>query len=276
VSETRDSLDRLARHGIRPNRELGQNFLVDDNILEVIGRAAELDPADVVVEIGGGLGVLSSFLAQRVRYLHVIETDKKLEPALRDALAEHEANTDLVIGDVMRTRLSGLDPLPGKVVANLPYGVATPAILKTIDELPETTFWCVMVQREIADRLAARPGTKAYGIPSVLVQLACEVEVVRPISRNVFRPVPNVDSALVRMRRIAPAPNDELAALVRNAFAHRRKALPRSLEEAGGPAGIREAAREALEDMGHRPDARAETLTPQDFAQLERELRRPA
>jgi 16S rRNA (adenine1518-N6/adenine1519-N6)-dimethyltransferase len=276
VSETRDSLDRLARHGIRPNRELGQNFLVDDNILEVIGRAAELDPADVVVEIGGGLGVLSSFLAQRVRYLHVIETDKKLEPALRDALAEHEANTDLVIGDVMRTRLSGLDPLPGKVVANLPYGVTTPAILKTIDELPETTFWCVMVQREIADRLAARPGTKAYGIPSVLVQLACEVEVVRPISRNVFRPVPNVDSAIVRMRRIAPAPNDELAALVRNAFAHRRKALPRSLEEAGGPAGIREAAREALEDMGHRPDARAETLTPQDFAQLERELRRPA
>jgi 16S rRNA (adenine1518-N6/adenine1519-N6)-dimethyltransferase len=275
VSETRASLDRLARHGIRPNRELGQNFLIDDNILEVIGRTAELDPADVVVEIGGGLGVLSSFLAPRVRYLHVIETDKKLEPALREALAEHEDNTDLVIGDVMRTRLSGLDPLPAKVVANLPYGVATPAILKTIDELPEATFWCVMMQREIADRLAARPGTKAYGIPSVLVQLACEVEVVRPISRNVFRPVPNVDSALVRMRRIAPAANDELAALVRDAFAHRRKALPRSLEEAGGPAGIREAAREALEDMGHPPDARAETLSPQDFAQLERELRRP-
>ncbi|MGH2980113.1 MAG: 16S rRNA (adenine(1518)-N(6)/adenine(1519)-N(6))-dimethyltransferase RsmA [Solirubrobacterales bacterium] len=276
MSETRDSLDRLARHGIRPNRELGQNFLVDDNILEVIGRAAELDPQDVVVEIGGGLGVLSSFLARRVRYLHVIETDRKLEPALREALAGHEQNTELVIGDVMRTRLSGLDPLPTKVVANLPYGVATPAILKTIDELPEATFWCVMVQREIAARLAAQPGTKAYGIPSVLVQLACEVDVVRPISRNVFRPVPNVDSALVRMRRIAPAPSDELTALVRSAFAHRRKALARSLEEAGGPAGIREAVREALEDLGHPADARAETLTPQQFAQLERELERPA
>lgn len=276
MSETRASLDRLARYGIRPNRELGQNFLVDDNILEVIGKAAELDPADVVVEIGGGLGVLSAFLAPRVRYLHVVETDKKLEPALREALAGHEASTDLVIGDVMRLRLSGLDPLPAKIVANLPYGVATPALLKTIEELPEATFWCVMVQREIADRLAALPGTKAYGIPSVLAQLACEVELVRPISRNVFRPVPNVDSALVRMRRIAPAPNDELVALVRDAFAHRRKALPRSLEAAGGPAGIREAAREALEDMGHRPDARAEMLSPQDFAQLERELRRPA
>jgi len=275
VSETRASLDRLARHGIKPNRELGQNFLIDDNILEVIGRTAELDPGDVVVEIGGGLGVLSAFLAARVRYLHVIETDQKLEPVLREALAEHEANTDLIIGDVMRTRLSGLDPLPAKVVANLPYGVATPAIVKTIDELPEATFWCLMVQREIADRLAAKPGTKAYGIPSVLVQLSCEVELVRPISRNVFRPVPNVDSALVRMRRIAPAPNDELAALVHDAFAHRRKTLPRSLEEAGGPAGIREAAREALEDIGHPPDARAETLSPDDFAQLERELRRP-
>jgi 16S rRNA (adenine1518-N6/adenine1519-N6)-dimethyltransferase len=275
VSETRDSLDRLARHGIRPNRELGQNFLVDDNILDVIGRTAELDPTDVVVEIGGGLGVLSSYLAARVAHLHVIETDAKLEPALREALADHEANTSLTIADVMRTRLSGLDPLPGKVVANLPYGVATPAILKTIDELPDTTFWCLMLQREIADRLAAKPGTKAYGIPSVLVQLACEVEFVRPISRNVFRPVPNVDSALVRMRRIAPAPSDELATLVRSAFAHRRKALARSLEEAGGPAGIRAAVRTALENLGHPADARAETLSPEDFVQLERELERP-
>jgi 16S rRNA (adenine1518-N6/adenine1519-N6)-dimethyltransferase len=275
VSETRDSLDRLARHGIRPNRELGQNFLIDDNILEIIGRAAELDPADAVVEIGGGLGVLSSYLAQRVRHVHVIETDPRLEPVLRDALAGHEGSTSLVIADVMKTRLSGLDPLPRKVVANLPYGVATPAILKTIDEMPEAELWCVMVQREIGGRLAAKPGTKEYGIPSVLVQLACEVEIVRPISRNVFRPVPNVDSALVRMRRTAPAPSDELAALVRSAFAHRRKALARSLEEAGGPAGIRAAVRTALEEMGHPADARAETLAPQEFAQLERELERP-
>jgi len=276
VSETRDSLDRLARHGIRPNRELGQNFLVDDNILDVIGRTAELSSDDVVVEIGGGLGVLSAYLAPRVRHLHVIETDRKLEPALREALAGHERKSTILIADVMRTRLSGLDPLPNKVVANLPYGVATPAILKTIDELPDTELWCVMVQREIADRLAAQPGTKSYGIPSVLVQLACDVEFVRPISRNVFRPVPNVDSGLVRMRRIAPAPPDELAALVRSAFSHRRKALARSLEEAGGPAGIREAVREALEALGHPPDARAEVLSPQDFVQLERELERPA
>ena len=273
MSETRDSLDRMARFGIRPNRELGQNFLVDDNVLEVIGRTAELSADDVVLEIGGGLGVLSAYLAPRVRHLHVIEVDPRLEPALRDAL-DGRSNATLVIADVMKVRLGGLDPLPSKVVANLPYGVATPAILKTIEALPEVSDWTVMVQREIADRLAAGPGTKEYGIPSVLVQLAADVEFVRPISRNVFRPAPNVDSGLVRLRRTGPAPPDQLAELVRAAFAHRRKALARSLEEGGGPAGVREAARESLEDMGHPPDARAEVLSPADFVQLARDLER--
>ena len=273
MSETRASLDRMSRHGIRPNRELGQNFLVDDNVLEVIGRTAELVPEDVVLEIGGGLGVLSAYLAPRTRHLHVIEADAKLEPALREAL-DGRGNATLVIGDVMKVRLGGLDPLPNKIVSNLPYGVATPAILKTIEELPEVAHWTLLLQREIADRLAAVPGTKAYGIPSVLVQLAADVEFVRPISRNVFRPVPNVDSALVRLRRTGPAPPDDLVELVRSSFAHRRKALARSLEEAGGPAGVRAAVRESLEDMGHPPDARAEVLSPADFVQLARDLER--
>jgi 16S rRNA (adenine1518-N6/adenine1519-N6)-dimethyltransferase len=275
VSEVRASLDRMSRLGIRPNRELGQNFLVDDNILDVIGRTAEIDPNDVVLEIGGGLGVLSAYLAPRVRHLHVVETDAKLEPALREALDGRD-NATLLIADIMRVRLGGLEPLPNKVVANLPYGVATSSILKTIEELPELEFWCVMVQREIADRIAAVPGTKAYGIPSVLIQLACEVKLVRPISRNVFRPVPNVDSGLLRMRRTGPSVGDDVAQLVKDGFAHRRKALPRSLEEAGGPAGVREAAREALEDIGLPPDARAETLSPDQFVQLARELERMA
>ena len=275
MSEVRASLDRMSRLGIRPNRELGQNFLVDDNILDVIGRTAEIDPNDVVLEIGGGLGVLSAYLAPRVRHLHVVETDAKLEPALREALDGRD-NATLLIADIMRVRLGGLDPLPNKVVANLPYGVATSSILKTIEELPELEFWCVMVQREIADRIAAQPGTKAYGIPSVLIQLACEVKLVRPISRNVFRPVPNVDSGLLRMRRTGPSIGDDVAQLVKDGFAHRRKALPRSLEEAGGPAGVREAAREALEDIGLPPDARAETLSPDQFVQLARELERMA
>ena len=263
----------MSRHGIQPNRELGQNFLVDDNVLEVIGRVAELDAGDVVLEIGGGLGVLSTYLLPRVHHLHVVEADTKLQPVLTEAL-DNGGDATLYMSDVMKLRLGGLDPAPTKVVSNLPYGVATSAVLRTIEELPGVTHWTVMVQREIAERLAASPGSKDYGIPSVLVQHACEVEFVRPISRNVFRPQPNVDSGIVRLRRTGPAASDQLAELVRHAFAHRRKALPRSLEEAGGPAGVRAAAIESLEGMGHRPDARAETLTPEDFVQLARDLER--
>jgi 16S rRNA (adenine1518-N6/adenine1519-N6)-dimethyltransferase len=267
MSEARASLERLSRFGIRPNRELGQNFLVDDNMLGVIGRLSELGEDDVVLEIGGGLGILSAYLAPRVGHLHVIETDRRLEPVLDEALAPHP-HADLLVADVMDLELGELDPSPAKVIANLPYGVAVPALLKTIAELPHVGLWCVMVQREIADRLAASPGTKAYGIPSVLVQLACDVKLARTVSRNVFQPPPHVDSALLVLRRTGPGAPAAVAALVHAAFAHRRKALPRSLELATGSRGDREAARVALAELGHPVDARAEQLRPDEFAAL--------
>ncbi len=272
TSLARASRERLARFEIKPNRELGQNFLVDDNVLDVIGRTAELAPEDVVLEIGGGLGILSEYLAQRVRQVHVVETDVRLEPALRDALGGY-SNADLVLGDVMDVDLEALSPAPGKVVANLPYGVAVPAIARTIEELPGVALWCLMVQREIADRLAAAPGSKVYGAPSVIVQLACDVERLRPISRNVFYPVPNVDSALVRLRRTGPAATEPVRRLVRAGFAHRRKALPRSLElSLDGGKDLRSAARSALVELGHPDDARAERLHPQQFTALAQRL----
>lgn len=273
MSDVRASLDRMARFGVRPNRELGQNFLIDDNILAVIARTAELDPADVVLEIGGGLGVLSTFLAERVGHVHVIETDRSLEPALAEALAPHD-NSSLTIADVMDIELAALEPAPNKVVANLPYGVAVPALLRTIKELPAVGLWCAMVQREIADRLASPPSVKAYGIPSVLAQYACDVKFVRPISRSVFKPQPNVDSALIVMRRKGPAAPEQVERLVHAAFAHRRKALARSVELAqGGGKPIRERLRAALEQLGHPADERAERLSAQEFAQLAESLR---
>jgi 16S rRNA (adenine1518-N6/adenine1519-N6)-dimethyltransferase len=271
MSEARASLERLSRFGIRPNRELGQNFLVDDNMLGVIGRLSELHDDDVVLEIGGGLGVLSAYLAPRVGHLHVVEADRRLEPVLREALAGHE-NTEVMIADVMDLELGALEPSPRKVVANMPYGVAVPALLKTIEELPATDFWCVMVQRELGARLAASPGTKAYGIPSVLTQLACDVRIARSVSRNVFQPPPHVDSALVLLRRTAPAAPPEVARFVHAVFAHRRKALPRSLELSTGKRTDREAARAALTVLGHAADARAEQLTPQQLAELARRV----
>lgn len=270
---TQPSLRRMREHDVRPRRDLGQNFLVDSNILGVIERIAELEPDDVALEVGGGLGVLSEHLAPRCAHVHVVEIDPGLVPALREAL-DPFANTTLHVADAMQLDLAALDPAPTKVVANLPYGIAAGAILRTIEELPAVTRWVAMVQKEVGVRLAAHVGDPLYGVPSVIAQLACAVEVVRPVSRTVFFPVPNVDSVLVRLERTGPAPSPELRRLVRAAFAHRRKALPRSLELAGGVPGgdVRARARAALAAIGHPADARAERLTPADFRALQQAL----
>jgi 16S rRNA (adenine1518-N6/adenine1519-N6)-dimethyltransferase len=269
------SLRRLKQFGVRPNRELGQNFLVDSNILGVIERAAELQPDDVCLEIGGGLGVLSEYLAERTRHVHVVEVDRSLEPALRDALDGHP-NTTLHFADALELDLASLDPAPTKVVANLPYGIAASAILRTIEELPGATLWVAMVQKEVGQRLAAKPASGAYGIPSVIAQLAAEVRVLRAVARTVFHPVPNVDSVLVVLRRRGPAPPAELRALVQRGFAHRRKALARSLSLGPNPQpGIRDRAREALEALGFPADVRAERLGPEDFRALYQRLQQP-
>jgi 16S rRNA (adenine1518-N6/adenine1519-N6)-dimethyltransferase len=259
------SLRRMRQFGIRPNRELGQNFLIDSNILDVIGRAAALDPADVVLEVGGGLGVLSEYLAERTAHVHVVEVDRRLEPPLRDALAGYP-NATLHLADAVKLDLAGLDPAPTKVVANLPYGVAAGVILRTIEELPDAHTWVAMVQKEVGERFAARPASGAYGVPSVLAQLACDVRVLRPISRTVFHPVPNVDSVLVGLERRGPAPEPELRALVQQGFAHRRKALARSVSLASG--ADRDRVRAALVAMGLPADARAETLAPEQWREL--------
>ena len=248
---------------------LGQNFLVDRNILDVIERLAELSPDDVVLEVGGGPGVLSERLAGLVEHLHVVEVDERLEPALRDSLVGF-SNVTIHFADALDLDFQGLDPAPTAVVANLPYGIAATVILRTIDELPSVGRWVVMVQREVGERLAARPGTAAYGAPSVLAQLACEVRVLRPVARTVFRPVPRVDSVLVGLRRRDGAVVDAgVRSLVHDAFAHRRKALAGSLALAPGSApGVRERARAALVDMGHPADERAERLSPAEFREL--------
>jgi 16S rRNA (adenine1518-N6/adenine1519-N6)-dimethyltransferase len=267
------SLRRMRQFGIRPNRELGQNFLIDSNLLDVIGRAAELEPADVVLEVGGGLGVLSEHLAARAGHVHVVELDRRLEPALRDALDPHP-NASLHLGDAVKLDLAALDPAPTKVVANLPYGVAASVILRTVELLPHVTRWVAMVQREVGERFAARPGTSAYGVPSVLAQLACDVRVLRPVSRRVFHPVPNVDSVLVGLTRTGPAPDPGLRRLVQQGFAHRRKALARSLSLAPDAAGdVRERVRSALEAIGRPADARAESLSPEQWRELFERLR---
>jgi 16S rRNA (adenine1518-N6/adenine1519-N6)-dimethyltransferase len=244
----------------RPKKEYGQHFLRDPNILEVIGRLAELDSDDVVLEIGPGQGALTRFLAERVRRVHAVEIDPSLEPALSD-LGE---NVDVVFGDALRI---DLPQDATKLVANLPYNVATPLVVESLDGLPNVQLWCVMVQREVAERFFAQPGTKEYGAVSVLIQLAAERSGFHAVSRTVFRPQPNVDSALVAFRRTElPENYGRVKELVTAAFAHRRKTLPNSVAQAG--LASREQAAAALAAIGRLAETRAEALAPPEFVAL--------
>ena len=244
----------------RAKKEYGQHFLRDPNILDVIGRLAELGPDDVVLEIGPGQGALTRYLAERVRRVYAVEIDRSLEPEL-GGLPD---NVDVVFGDALRLEL----PQDAtKLVANLPYNVATPLVVESLDGLPNVRLWCVMVQREVADRFFAKPETKEYGAVSVLVQLAAERAGFHAVSRRVFRPQPNVDSALVAFRRTElPADYPRVKEVVTAAFAHRRKTLPNSLALAG--TATREQAAEALAAFGRPPETRAEALAPAEFVDL--------
>jgi 16S rRNA (adenine1518-N6/adenine1519-N6)-dimethyltransferase len=253
---------------VSPKKELGQHFLVDENILGVIGRLAELQPEDIVLEVGPGIGVLTRFLAPRVAHVHAVELDASLEPWLRDV----GANVTLHLGDALRLDLATLAPGATKLVANLPYNIATPLLVESLDGLPDLELWCVMVQREVADRLFAKPSTKAYGAVSVLIQLVTRRIGLHPVSRTVFRPPPNVNSALVAFRRTGlPEDFPRLKKVVTAAFAHRRKTLPNSLELAGLTS--RAAAVEALAAIGREPSVRAEALGPAEFLALADALR---
>ncbi len=245
---------------------LGQNFLADTNLLGAIVREAGVGPQDVVLEVGGGEGVLTERLAAIAQTVHVIELDERLR-LLLDAVASEHGNVRLHFEDAMKADLGALEPAPTRMVANLPYAIATPLILRTIADLPGLEAWTLMVQREIADRLRARPWTRAYGSPSVLVQLACEVRMLRTVDRAVFTPRPRVDSALIGLRRIGPAASSDARrpgprrvrapAQVTGALARARAAGHRASRRARRSPG-----------SGLAADARAEQLTPEQFVAL--------
>lgn len=249
---------------------LGQNFLSDPNLLDAIVRDAELEGADVVLEVGVGEGVLTERLLAVARHVHAVEIDRALEPALASLSGRPEL--DLHWGDAMDIDLALLDPMPTAVVSNLPYAVATPVLLRTVTELPSVRRWTVMVQREIADRLRAAPGSRTYGSPSVLVQLACDVKLLRTVDPAVFTPRPRVESAILAMRRTGPGGDGDTRDLVRAAFAHRRKSLARSIEHVRP--GSLATTRAALAELDLPENARAEQLSPKELRALAQALSR--
>ena len=229
----RDVVALLDAHGLEPSRALGQNFVVDPNTIRKVVDLAGVAPGDAVVEIGAGLGSLTTALVDAGADVTAVELDQHLVPVLRDVLAGTDAR--IVQADAREVDWGEL--LAGRerwsLVANLPYNIATPLVADLLDDVPQIERMLVMVQREAAERLAASPGTKAYGIPSVKVAYWATAEVVARVSPNVFLPRPKVESALVRVVRRPEPPTaadpDRLFALVRAGFGQRRKMLRRSL-----------------------------------------------
>ena len=254
----------LERHGIRPDTDLGQHFLLDENLVDLAIRMAEVGPDDVVLEIGPGLGTLTAALGRTARTVHAIETDRRMQAPLEDSTAGCP-DVRIIWADCMKVDLAALDPAPTRVVANLPYHVATPVLLETIVQLPGVRMWALMTQAEVADRWLAAPGSRMYGGPSVMIQLATEPAGRRKVGREVFSPRPRVDSALVAFRRTAPAPAPEVRALVRAAFAVRRKTLVNALGQAGAD---RDAVRVALRALGLDESVRPEAVAPADYPRL--------
>jgi 16S rRNA (adenine1518-N6/adenine1519-N6)-dimethyltransferase len=261
-----------ARLGIRPTKQRGQNFVIDANTVRRIVRTAVLRPDDVVVEVGPGLGSLTLALLGEVRRVVAIEVDPLLAAALPDTLAAYAPDLadrcEVVAADALHVE-SIPGPAPTALVSNLPYNVSVPVLLHLLALLPTLERGLVMVQSEVADRLAAAPGSKVYGIPSVKAAWYADVRRAGVIGRNVFWPAPNVDSGLVAWTRREPlvtsASREQVFAVVDAAFAHRRKALRGVLR---GLAGSGDAAEAALTTAGIDPLARGESLTVEEFARL--------
>ena len=261
-----------ARLGVHPTKQRGQNFVIDANTVRRIVREAALEPDDVVVEVGPGLGSLTLGLLGEVRRVVAIEVDPVLAAALPATLATYAPDLagrcEVVGADALRvTEIPG--PPPTVVVANLPYNVSVPVLLHLLALLPGLERGLVMVQSEVADRLAAPPGSKVYGVPSVKVAWYADVRRAGAIGRNVFWPAPNVDSGLVAWTRRPPPPTtatrEQVFAVVDAAFAHRRKVLRGALRTL---AGSGEAAERALAQAGVDPMARGESLGIEAFARI--------
>ncbi|MCX4644916.1 16S rRNA (adenine(1518)-N(6)/adenine(1519)-N(6))-dimethyltransferase RsmA [Streptomyces sp. NPDC058293] len=268
-----DIRELAAALGVRPTKQRGQNFVIDANTVRRIVRTAQVTPEDNVVEVGPGLGSLTLALLEAAAHVTAVEIDDVLAAALpatiEARLPQKKDAFALVHSDAMQVReLPG--PAPTALVANLPYNVAVPVLLHMLDTFPSIERTLVMVQAEVADRLAAAPGSKVYGVPSVKANWYADVKRAGSIGRNVFWPAPNVDSGLVALvRRTEPvattASKREVFAVVDAAFAQRRKTLRAALS---GWAGSAAAAEAALVAAGVSPQARGEAITVEEFARI--------
>ncbi|QXM07382.1 16S rRNA (adenine(1518)-N(6)/adenine(1519)-N(6))-dimethyltransferase RsmA [Crassaminicella indica] len=264
------------KYGFKFSKSLGQNFLIDENILEKIVDGAEVEKDDIVIEVGPGIGTLTQVLAERAKKVIAIEIDQTLIPILSETLRDYD-NVEVIHKDVLKLDIHRLieEKCEGKavkVIANLPYYVTTPIIMKFLEEKVPLKNMVVMIQKEVADRMQAKPNTKDYGALSVAVQYYCDPEIITKVPRSVFIPQPKVESTVIRLTvlktpRVHVKDEKMLFAVVRAAFGKRRKTLLNALSNSPLPIE-KESIKKALEHSGIEERRRGETLTIEEFAKL--------
>ena len=272
-----NTIEVLKKYGFRFQKRYGQNFLIDSHILEKIVEAAEITKEDMVLEIGPGIGTMTQYLAEHAREVVAVEIDKTLIPILEDTLSAYD-NVTVINEDILKVDIEALareknGNRPIKVVANLPYYITTPIIMGLFESHTPLASITIMVQKEVADRMQAGPGTKDYGALSLAVQYYAKPELMMNVSPGCFIPKPNVGSAVIRLTRYEQNPvqvkdEDFLFSLIRAAFGQRRKTLVNSLTNASFLSVSKEAILRALSEMGISETVRGEALTLEEFAKL--------
>lgn len=269
------TMDLVKRHGFKFTKSLGQNFLIDDNIVDKIVAGAGIGPSDKIIEVGPGIGTLTREMASRAEALMAVEIDKNLIPILTDTLGDYEnvkiVNEDIIKADIRGLIDENLSGGPVKLVANLPYYITTPIIMRFLEEDINVTDIVVMVQKEVAERMNAQPGGKDFGALSVAVQFYCDTEIVAKVPRHLFVPQPNVDSIVIALRvrperKYRVDSEDLFFKVVKAAFGQRRKTLLNSIASMGNLS--KDMVKEALEEAGIDPKRRGETLSLDEFANL--------
>lgn len=269
------TMDLVKKHGFKFTKSLGQNFLIDDNIVDKIVAGAGIGPGDKIIEVGPGIGTLTREMASRAETLMAVEIDKNLIPILADTLGDYDnvkiVNEDIIKADIRGLIDENLGGGPVKLVANLPYYITTPIIMRFLEENINVTDIVVMVQKEVAERMNAQPGGKDFGALSVAVQYYCDTEIVAKVPRHLFVPQPNVDSIVIALRvrperKYKVDDEDLYFKVVKAAFGQRRKTLLNSISSMGNLS--KDQVKEALEEAGIDPKRRGETLSLDEFAIL--------
>ena len=269
------TMDLVKKHGFKFTKSLGQNFLIDDNIVDKIVAGAGIGPGDKIIEVGPGIGTLTREMASRAQNLMAVEIDKNLIPILEDTRGDYEnvkvVNEDIIKADIRGLLDENLGGGPVKLVANLPYYITTPIIMRFLEENINVTDIVVMVQKEVAERMNAQPGGKDFGALSVAVQYYCDTEIVAKVPRHLFVPRPNVDSIVIALRvrperKYKVDDEDLYFKVVKAAFGQRRKTLLNSISSMGNLS--KDQVKEALEEAGIDPKRRGETLSLDEFAIL--------